>query len=121
MGSSSDSSLEPLRLAVRKFAEERDWEQFHTPKNLAMALTVEAAELLERFQWLTPDQSRALAPDRREQVSQEMGDVLIYLVRLADVMGIDLLEAAQRKMALNGAKYPVEKSRGIAAKYNEFD
>jgi dCTP diphosphatase len=113
-------ALEELRNAVRAFAEARDWQQFHTPKNLVMALNVEVAELMEHFQWLTAEQSQALDQRRREQVEQEMGDVLIYLIRLADVLKIDLAQAASAKMRLNEAKYPVEKARGIAAKYTDL-
>ena len=116
----TDDTLETLRRDVRAFAEARDWQQFHTPKNLAMALSVEAAELLERFQWLTPEQSGTLDAERRGQVQQEMADVLIYLVRLADVLGIDLALAAAEKLRLNADKYPVDKAKGIAAKYTEL-
>lgn len=116
----TDDPIETLRQDIRAFAEARDWQQFHTPKNLAMALSVEASELLEHFQWLTPEQSAALDAARREQVQQEMADVFIYLVRLADVLGVDLVAAAAAKMRLNAEKYPVEKARGIAAKYSEL-
>ncbi|MGD9787725.1 MAG: nucleotide pyrophosphohydrolase [Sulfuricellaceae bacterium] len=109
-----------LRDKIRAFAREREWEPFHTPKNLAMALIVEAAELVEHFQWLTPEQSAALDEKTREEVAQEVADILIYLTRLADVLGIDLARAADAKLALNARKYPVEKSRGSAAKYTEL-
>jgi dCTP diphosphatase len=109
-------SLEDLKERLRAFARERDWEQFHSPKNLAMALIVEAAELLEHFQWLTETQSRALDPEKREQVAQELADVFLYLVRLADRLDIDLLDAAQRKIAINAQKYPADKVRGSAKK-----
>ena len=105
-----------MRDDLRGFAAAREWEQFHTPKNLSMALIVEAAELVEHFQWLTPQQSQELAPDTQEEVRRECADVLIYLTRLADVLGIDLLDAATAKMALNALKYPVDKARGSAAK-----
>ena len=105
---------------VRDFALARQWEAYHTPKNLAMALIVEAAELVERFQWLTPEQSLALDEIRREQVRQEIADVLIYLTRLADLLDIDLLDAAAHKLAINARKYPVELARGNAAKYDEL-
>ncbi|MDH4133619.1 MAG: nucleotide pyrophosphohydrolase [Gammaproteobacteria bacterium] len=108
-----------LQERLRAFARERDWEQFHSPKNLAMALIVEAAELVEHFQWLTEAQSRALDAAKREQVEQEMADVFLYLVRLADQMGIDLLDAAERKIALNAQKYPADKVRGSAKKAGE--
>lgn len=106
------NSLEDLKLALRDFARERDWEQFHTPKNLAMALIVETAELVEHFQWLTPEESLRLPADKREQVRQELADNLIYLTRIADVLNIDLLRAAADKIAINAAKYPAEKARG---------
>ena len=113
-------SMDGLREQVRKFADARDWAQFHTPKNLAMALAVEAAELLEPFQWLTDDQSRDLPTATRVAVEQELADVLLYLIRLADKLGIDLEQAAHAKIALNGDKYPVEKSRGSNRKYDEL-
>jgi NTP pyrophosphatase (non-canonical NTP hydrolase) len=112
-------SLEVLRDRLREFARERDWEQFHSPKNLAMALIVEAAELVEHFQWLTEVQSQALAPEKRAQVEQELADVFIYLVRLADRLDIDLLSAADRKIALNAQKYPADRVRGSARKYTD--
>lgn len=112
--------LDTLREAVRRFATERDWERFHSPKNLASALAVEAAELLEPFQWLTEEQSRSLSAEQAEAVRREMADVLIYLVRLADQVEVDLLAAARDKMAENALKYPVEKARGSARKYSDF-
>ncbi len=112
--------LTQLRDALREFAAARDWDQFHSPKNLASALSVEAAELLERFQWLTEDQSRRLPPAELEKVRQEMADVLNYLVRLADKLDVDLLEAARAKIAINEQKYPADKARGSARKYSEF-
>lgn len=112
--------IERLREAIRIFAEEREWQRFHTPKNLAMALAGEAAELMEPFQWLTPEESARLDPARREAVAQEIGDVLIYLVRLCDVLGIDPLEAAEGKMKVNAARYPAAAARGSAAKYSEL-
>ena len=113
-------SLDELKSRIREFAFARQWESYHTPKNLAMALIVEAAELVERFQWLSPEESAKLDPERREQVRQEIADVLIYLTRLADLLDIDLLEAAADKLEINAHKYPVEQARGNAAKYNEF-
>lgn len=103
---SSSDSLVGLRDALRDFAAARDWEQFHLPKNLAMALIVEAAELVEHFQWLTPGQSAALAAEHRSDVGEEIADVLLYLIRLADVLGIDPIEAARAKMLKNAIKYP---------------
>jgi len=106
----------------RKFAEDRDWEQFHTPKNLAMALSVEASELLEIFQWLTPEQSQNIKKDDllMESISDEVSDTLYYLLRIADILKIDLEQALYNKMKKNEEKYPVEKSKGIAKKYNQL-
>ena len=110
-------NLTELIHKLRDFARERDWEQFHTPKNLAIAMIVEAAELVEHFQWLTPEQSAALNTDKLEEVRQEIGDVLIYLTRFADQLGIDPVAAAHDKIVINAAKYPVELTRGSAAKF----
>ena len=112
--------LTQLRDSLRQFAAERDWDQFHSPKNLAMALAVEAAELLERFQWVTEDDSKRLPPAELAAVREEMADVLNYLVRLADKLDVNLIEAAREKIALNAQKYPVEKSHGSAKKYSEL-
>jgi len=112
--------MKELSEKIRAFARDRDWEQFHSPKNLAMALSVEVAEVVEYFQWLTQEESRRLDPARLEEIRQEIGDVMIYLVRLADQLGIDPLEAADEKIQINEKKYPVEKSRGLAAKYTEL-
>lgn len=117
---SAEDSLQSLREALREFAQARDWEQFHTPKNLSMALMGEAAEVLEHFQWLTPAQSAALSDEVRQEVSLELADVLLYLVRLSDVLGVDLAAAAQCKLALNAKKYPVDKARGRAEKYSKL-
>jgi len=119
MTAKDPDGLALLRNALRQFAAERDWDQFHSPKNLASALAVEAAELLERFQWLTEDQSRNLPPAELTRVRQEMADVLNYLVRLADKLDVDLLDAARDKIVLNAQKYPVEKARGSARKYSD--
>jgi len=113
-------ALDSLRDALRQFAAERDWDQFHSPKNLASALAVEAAELLERFQWLTEDQSRRLPADELAKVREEMADVLNYLVRLADKLDVNLLDAARDKIQVNALKYPVEKARGSVKKYSEL-
>ena len=99
-------SLHDLRERLRQFAAERDWNQFHGPKNLAMSVAIEAAELMEHFQWLTPVQSVELSQASRQEVAHEMADVLLYLVRLADVLDIDLASAARAKIALNARKYP---------------
>jgi NTP pyrophosphatase (non-canonical NTP hydrolase) len=109
-----------LRDALRVFARDRDWEPFHTPKNLAAALSVEASELLEPFQWLTDAQSASLPPQTLEAVRMEMADVLLYLIRMADKLDIDLTEAARRKIELNGKKYPVELARGNATKHTKL-
>jgi NTP pyrophosphatase (non-canonical NTP hydrolase) len=114
------SPLHELRDAMRAFAAERDWEQFHTPKNLASALAVEAAELMEPFQWLTPEQSAHLDDTTKARVADEIADVLLYLVRLADKLDIDVAEAARAKLVANAAKYPADKSRGSARKYTEL-
>ncbi|MEE4299431.1 MAG: nucleotide pyrophosphohydrolase [Pseudomonadales bacterium] len=113
-------NLEDLRADVARFVAERDWAQFHTPKNIAMALTVEAAELQEHFQWLTPEASAALSSEQLGEVADEIADVQVYLLRLADLLGIDLLEACERKMAKNRAKYPVALARGRADKYTKL-
>ena len=110
------SELTELREQLRQFAAERDWDQFHSPKNLASALAVEAAELLEPFQWLTEEQSRALPPKVTEAVRSEMADVLIYLIRLADKLAVGLLQAAKEEIAANALKYPPDKSKGSARK-----
>ncbi|MFT4862229.1 MAG: NTP pyrophosphatase (non-canonical NTP hydrolase) [Pseudohongiellaceae bacterium] len=114
------SDLIEIRDLVRQFAADRDWDQFHSPKNLAMALSVEAAELLEHFQWLSQAQSAELPAAKRKQVAQEMSDVLVYLVRLADKLDIDLLQETKEKLVLNGEKYPAELVRGSAKKYTEY-
>lgn len=112
--------IQSLKLALRDFASARDWAQFHSPKNLATALTVEAAELLEHFQWLTEEQSRALSPDKLTDVADEMADVMLYLVQLADKLDVDLLKAASDKLAKNEDRYPVHSARGSSKKYTEF-
>ncbi|HBI14763.1 MAG TPA: nucleotide pyrophosphohydrolase [Desulfobulbaceae bacterium] len=108
------NTLAHLTLILRRFAAERDWEQYHAPKNLIMALSVEVAELMEHFQWLTEEQSSRLGPEKQQAVREEVADVLIYLVRLADRLDIDLLAAAEEKIARNAEKYPVAVSRGNA-------
>jgi NTP pyrophosphatase (non-canonical NTP hydrolase) len=120
MSTHAIDTLDTLRLRLREFAEARAWEPYHTPKNLVMALSVEASELMEPFQWLTPEQSLQLGATQREAVRQEIADVLIYLTRLADVLGIDLLDAAADKLAINARKYPVDRAHGNARKYSDF-
>jgi NTP pyrophosphatase (non-canonical NTP hydrolase) len=113
-------SLDTLRDRLRLFIAERDWDQFHNPKNLAMALVAEAGELVEHFQWLTPEQADSLPAGTRAEVEHEIADVLIFLVELADRLRIDPLAAVERKLALNAQKYPVEKARGKATKYDKL-
>jgi dCTP diphosphatase len=113
-------SLELLRAALERFAAARDWEQFHNPKNLAMALAGEAGELLEHFRWLTFEQAAHLPADTRAEVALECADVLLFLLRLCDKLDIDLAAAARKKLAINAKKYPVRKSRGRAAKYDRL-
>ena len=111
-------SLDNLAKALAQFAQAREWQPFHSPKNLASALVVEAGELLEHFQWLTEEQSRALPPAQREAVAAEVADVLLYLVQLASALGIDPVAAAQAKMQVNAQKYPVDRARGHSRKYD---
>lgn len=113
-------SIDLLQEKLRLFAEARDWTQFHTPKNLVMALSVEVAELQEHFQWLTAEQSLALLPENKSAVAAEMADVFLYLLRLADLLEVDLVEAAQEKMKLNAKRYPVDRVKGSAAKYTAY-
>ncbi len=121
MASSPDKTLiDDLQKRLREFAAERDWEQFHTPKNLAMALTVEAGELQEIFQWLTTEQSQQLDDKQRQHTAEELADVLLYLCRLADVLGIDLADAAYAKLVRNAEKYPAGQVRGKSEKYDKY-
>jgi dCTP diphosphatase len=113
-------SLNELRMRVNTFVEERDWAQFHSPKNLAMAMIVEAGEVVEHFQWMTEQESLNLNAETIEQVGQELSDTFVYLLRIAEVCGIDLIDAANKKIALNAKKYPVEKAKGSNAKYTEY-
>jgi NTP pyrophosphatase (non-canonical NTP hydrolase) len=114
-------SLAALEAEIDAFVEERDWAQFHTPKNLAMSVAIEAAEIMEHFQWSTGEESRELTRAKRDEVASEIGDVLIYLLRLARVLGIDPVAAAAAKLALNRTKYPVEKAKGRSTKYVDLD
>ncbi len=109
-----------LAKQLDQFATDRDWQQFHSPKNLASALIVEAGELLEHFQWLTEEQSRALSPEKRDAVGEEVADVLLYLIQIAGALGIDPIAAAQAKLKLNELKYPVDRARGTSKKYDEL-
>lgn len=119
-GPTSDS-LETLSQRLAAFARARDWEQFHSPKNLSMALIAEAAELVEHFQWLTQSESAGLPADKFEQVRLELADILIYLIRIGDQLDVDLIQAANDKMDLNEDRYPVDKVRGLARRANEYD
>ena len=112
--------MENLSVAIRRFIEERDWEQFHSPKNLAMALSVEVAEIVEHFQWLTEEQSQNLPQETLAEIREEIGDVMIYLTELANKLGLDPVEAAKSKVAINEQKYPAELVRGKASKYTEY-
>jgi NTP pyrophosphatase (non-canonical NTP hydrolase) len=115
------NSLETLRDRLRSFAAERDWDQFHTPKNLSMALIAEAAELVEHFQWVEGSRSHLLDEKVRPAVEEEIADIFIYLVRIADKLGIDLYGAAERKIVINARKYPADKVRGSARKYTDYE
>lgn len=114
------SEFEEIKARVRRFAEARDWEKFHSPKNLAMALSVEAAELVEIFQWLTEEQSAQLSGEALGRVADEIADVQVYLVRLADRLKIDIADAVAQKMQKNEEKYPADQVRGSARKYSEY-
>ena len=116
----SSDPLQALRDALRRFAADRDWDQFHSPKNLALALNVEAGELLEHFQWLTEAQSSALSAEERAKVGEELADVLLYLIRLGDKLDLDLIACAREKLRVNAEKYPVDKARGNARKYTQL-
>ena len=116
----TEHTLESLREALRRFAEARDWERFHSPKNLAIALVAEAGELVEHFRWLTERESEALPPEVRAEVEQEIGDVLLFLVRLCDRLDVDPLAAAAAKLAINERRYPVALARGRATKHDKL-
>ncbi len=116
----SSDSLEQLDKRLLIFARERDWEQFHSPNNLSMALIAECAELVEHFQWLTEEQSMDLPDDKREAVSMELADILIYLIRTAERLDIDLIEAANRKITINESRYPAEQVKGDARRASEY-
>lgn len=120
MPARSTLDLNSITDRLRQFARERDWEKFHSPKNLAMALSVETAELLEIFQWLSEEQSRQLSPESLEKVREEVADILLYLIRLSDQLNIDLAVAADKKIVSNSRKYPVHKSRGSSKKYTDL-
>lgn len=117
----SNADLNTLKHHLRAFAATREWDQFHSPKNLSMALSVEVAEIVEHFQWLTEEQSKQLPQNKLDEVATELADTLLYLIRLADKLDIDLITSAQDKIKLNEKKYPVDKAKGNAKKYTEFD
>ncbi|MES9975561.1 nucleotide pyrophosphohydrolase [Candidatus Thiodiazotropha sp. LNASS1] len=114
-------SLDDLNSRLKAFAQTRNWEQFHNPKNLTMAMIAECAELVEHFQWLTPEQSMNLTQEKHDEVTLEMADILIYLIRCAERLDIDLIEAVERKIAINEARYPVEKVFGDARRASEYE
>ncbi|MES9972138.1 MAG: nucleotide pyrophosphohydrolase [Candidatus Thiodiazotropha sp.] len=114
-------SLDDLNRRLKAFAQTRNWEQFHTPKNLTMALIAECAELVEHFQWLTPEQSMNLPQEKQDEVALEMADILIYLIRCAERLDIDLIDAVERKIAINEARYPADKVFGDARRASEYD
>ena len=116
----SSITLNTLKLRLRDFADTREWNQFHSPKNLSMALSVEVAEIIEHFQWLTEEQSKNLPQNKLDEVATELADTLLYLIRLADKLDIDLLAAAHNKIEINEQKYPADKARGNAKKYTEL-
>lgn len=117
----SANDIKKLQDALAEFAQQRNWDQFHTPKNLVMALSGEVGELIEIFQWLTPEQSQQLPPQKKQHASEEIADVMMYLLRLADKCDIDVMQACQEKIQQNAAKYPISKCYGSAKKYNELD
>jgi NTP pyrophosphatase (non-canonical NTP hydrolase) len=116
----AESDFDRIRKQVRQFVVERDWDQFHSPKNLSMALIVEAAELVEHFQWLTEEQSCELAPEKLAEVELELADIQIYLISLAQKLQLDLVAAVDKKLVLNAQKYPADQVRGSSKKYNEY-
>ena len=115
------NEFDQFRVRLRQFAEERDWDQFHSPKNLSMALIVEAAELVEHFQWLTEGQSKSLNQKQLDKVQEELADIQIYLIRIADKLNVDLMGAVNKKIEANAKKYPSEKVRGSSKKYTEYE
>lgn len=117
----SEDRLEKLGHRLLTFARERDWEQFHSPKNLAMALAGECGELLEHFQWLSEEQSASLAPEKKLEVALEMADILIYLIRLSQRLDLDLLDAVEEKISINERRYPADKVRGDARRAGEYE
>src|SRR5215203_1868722 len=120
--SDSATTILELKTRVLAFVHEREWEQFHSPKNLSMALAAESGELMEHFLWATPEQSLAIAnePAKRARIADELADVVIYAIEFANMTGLDISAAIEAKMAANAKKYPVEKARGRSDKYTEL-
>ncbi len=116
----ADTDFDRVKKQVRQFVVERDWDQFHSPKNLSMALIVEAAELVEHFQWLTEEQSCSLSPEKLAEVELELADIQVYLISLAEKLKLDLVTAVEKKLVLNAKKYPAEQVRGSSKKYTEY-
>jgi NTP pyrophosphatase (non-canonical NTP hydrolase) len=116
----AESDFDRIKKQVRQFVVERDWDQFHSPKNLSMALIVEAAELVEHFQWLTEEQSCNLSREKLAEVEQELADIQVYLISLTEKLQLDLITAVDKKLALNAEKYPAEQVRGSSKKYTEY-
>jgi NTP pyrophosphatase (non-canonical NTP hydrolase) len=116
----TESDFDRIKKQVRQFVVERDWDQFHSPKNLSMALIVEAAEMVEHFQWLTEEQSSNLSPEKLAEVEQELADIQVYLISLAEKLKLDLIAAVEKKLVLNAQKYPAEQVRGSSKKYTEY-
>jgi dCTP diphosphatase len=114
------NELEEVREKIRKFRDARDWMQYHSPKNLACSIVIEAAELLEHFQWKSSEESEQLTLEKRSAIAEEIADVAIYLIELADNLNIDLVHAIKEKLAVNAAKYPVQKAKGSALKYTKL-
>ncbi len=117
----AESDFDRIRRQVRQFVVERDWDQFHSPKNLSMALIVEAAEMVEHFQWLTEEQSANPSPEKLAEIELELADIQIYLISLAEKLKLDIVAAVDKKLVLNAQKYPVEKARGNSKKYSEYE
>src|SRR5512146_1552550 len=117
----ADTDFDRIKKQVRQFVVEREWDQFHSPKNLSMALIVEAAEMVEHFQWLTEEQSCNLPPEKLAEAEQELDDIQVYLISLAEKLKLDIVAAVEKKLVLNAQKYPVEKARGNSKKYNEYE
>jgi len=115
-----DNAINELLIRLNEFAKARDWEQFHSPKNLSMALSVEVSELMEHFQWVTTEQSEkeSLSPETYEEVKQELADIFVYLLRLSDRLSVDLVKAASEKLKVSEGKYPISLSKGNATKYS---